>query len=142
LLGSLLLGIVFGVISITITAYILKWCGRLIGGKATFKQVRCVVAWANLPMLINVLTWILLIGAFKEKAFYLDFPAEVTLANKTGLFLLLALGQLVATIWYLIILIQGLREVHGFSIWKALLNVILPSIVLIILFILMAVLIS
>lgn len=137
LLGSLLLGIVFGFISITVTAYILYWCGRLIGGNSPFKEIRCVVAWSNLPVVINVLVWILLICVFKEQAFYSDFPAEVTLANKTGLFLLVMLGQWVASIWSFIILIQGLREVQGFSIWKGLLNIIIPIIALIILSVLM-----
>jgi len=138
LLGSLLLGIVFGFISITITAYILQWCGRLIGGNAPFKQVRCVVAWSNLPVVVNILVWFLLIGIFKEQAFYSDFPAEVTLQNKSGLFLLVVLGQWIAAIWSFIILIQGLREVQGFSIWKGLLNVIIPIVVVAILSILIS----
>ncbi len=138
LIGSLLLGIVFGLIAITITAYILQWCGRLIGGNAPFKQVRCVVAWSNLPALINILVWILLIGVFKEQAFYSDFPTKVTLANETGLFLLVMLGQWIATIWTFIILVQGLREVQGFSIWKGLLNIIIPIIAVVILSILVS----
>lgn len=138
LIGSLLLGIVFGLISITITAYILQWCGRLIGGNAPFKQVRCVVAWSNLPALINILVWILLIGVFKEQAFYSDFPTKVTLANKTGLFQLVMLGQWIATIWTFIILVQGLREIQGFSIWKGLLNIIIPIIAVVILSILVS----
>ncbi len=136
-IGSLLLGIVIGLVFINITAYILHWCGRLIGGNAPFKQVRCVVAWSNVPVLINVLTWLLLICAFKEQTFYPDFPVEVTWTNKTGLFLLAILGNSIAAIWSFVILIQGLREVQGFSIWKGLLNVIIPVIALAILSILM-----
>ena len=142
LLGSVLLGILFGFISITIIAYILHWCGRLIGGNAPFKQIRCVVAWSNVPIIINVLIWILLISIFKEQAFFADFPTEVILANKTALFLLVMLGQWVASIWSFIILIQGLREVQGFSIWKGLLNIIIPIIALVILSVLMSGVIS
>jgi hypothetical protein len=138
LLGSLLLGIVFGLLSITITAYTLQWCGRLIGGKASFKQIRCVVAWSNVPVVINILVWLLLIGVFKERAFYSDFPPEVTLANKTGLFLLVMLGQWIAAIWSFIILMQGLRQVQGFSIWKGLLNIIIPLVAVAILSILVS----
>lgn len=138
LLGSLLIGIVFGFISITVTAYILQWCGRLIGGSAPFKHVRCVVAWSNVPMLINVLVWILLICVFRERAFYSDFPAEVTVQNKTGLFFLAVLGQWVASIWSFIILVQGLREVQGFSLWKGLLNILIPIIALLLLSVLMS----
>lgn len=137
LLGSLLLGIVIGLLFITITAYILQWCGRLIGGNASFKQVRCVVAWSNVPVLINVLTWLLLICVFKEQAFYADFPAEVAWTNKTGLFLLAILANSIAAIWSFVILLQGLREVQGFSIWKGLLNIIIPIIALAIVSILM-----
>lgn len=133
LLGSLLLGIVFGLISITITAYILQWCGRFIGGKAPFEQVRCVVAWSNLPIVINILVWLLLISIFKEQALYADFPVEVTLASKTSLFLLVLLGQWIAAIWSFIILIQGLKEIQGYSVWKGLLNIIIPIVVLAIL---------
>jgi hypothetical protein len=135
-LGSLLLGIVIGLVFISITAYILQWSGRLIGGNAPFKQVRCVVAWSNAPVLINVVIWFLLICAFREQTFYVDFPVEIIWTNKTGLFLLAILGNLIAVIWSFIILIQGLREVQGFSFWKGLLNIIIPLIALAILSIL------
>lgn len=137
-LGSLLLGIVFGAIAITISTYILYWCGRFIGGNASFKQMRCVVAWSNLPVLINVLIWILLISIFKEQVFYADFSVKVALAHKTGLFLLVMLGQSIAAICSFVILIQGLREVQGFSIWKGLLNIIIFIVALAILSILIS----
>ncbi|HWX82691.1 MAG TPA: YIP1 family protein, partial [Xanthobacteraceae bacterium] len=51
-LGFLLLGAVIGIVWLYLSALILSWIGRLLGGDASTLELRAVVAWSAVPSIL------------------------------------------------------------------------------------------
>lgn len=119
----ILSGIV-GIIGITIGSAFCYWTGRWIGGRGSFTNVRAAVAWSNVPNVVTIAMWVLLFIVFREDLFNGAF-ATTTVLSKQILLLCAGVVQLVMAIWAIVILVKGLAQVHGFSSWKGLLNVVL-----------------
>jgi hypothetical protein len=130
ILGALVLAVFAGMLSITIVSALLTWTGRWIGGRGSFKTVRAAVTWSNVPNLVNLFCWIVLMFAFGPFVFYSDFSQMTFVGGALTLVMAIFLIQFIISIWALVILIQSLAEVQGFSGWKALLNVIIPSVMM------------
>lgn len=126
LVAAVILAPFLGMLSITISAFLLQWTGKWIGGKGNFLSIRASVAWANVPNIINILMWLILVGYFK-KAVFTDTFGQTQFVGKeiyfaTSIFLV----QTVMSVWSFIILIKSLGQVQGFSAWKGLFNVLIP----------------
>lgn len=119
-----------GIINITVWSALCLWTGKWIGGKSNFSHVRTAVAWSNVPHVVTVILWLGLIFVFKGELFSGGYVNDL-IAWK-GMFLAgTGLIQLVCSIWSLVILINGLAQVQGFSGWKGILNVLLPILLII-----------
>lgn len=132
LIASIVLALVIGFVGITIGSALLFWTGKWIGGVGTFRQVRAAVAWANVPNVVNCLLWILLTLFFGSKLFYSTFAETAFVGYQLGVVTIAFLTQTVVAIWSFIILLKTLGEVQGFSAWKALLNFLIPFVMLVI----------
>lgn len=132
LLPALVFAPFIGMLGITITAALLTWVGSWIGGKGSYVQVRAAVAWSNVPTIITCLTWIVWVVLFREALFYEEFFQSAFVGMEKGVILGLAMLQFVAGIWSFVVLLISLSEVQGFSVWKALLNIILPFVLIVI----------
>jgi len=130
LLFAIVLAIPLGWIAFSIVSGLILWCGKWIGGKATFQQIRAALAWANITNIVNILMWFVLLFSFGGSIFFSTFPATPMIGQDLVIVLLVFLIQLAATVWSIVILLNALGEVQGFSAWKALLNVILPLIII------------
>lgn len=116
-----------GWLSFYIMGGILTLCGKWIGGKGSFKNVRTALAWSNVTSVANTILWLMMLFAFGDSVFTSVFPDAVAVSPPQRGFLVFVFGaQLILAIWSLILLLKALGEVQGFSVWKALLNVILP----------------
>ena len=130
LFGSLVLSPLWGYIFFTFTAYVVYLMGKLVRGKGRYKEIGAAVVWANGPMVINAVLWVVLVIFYKTSLFR-DFPGgHILSANETTLFLIILLIQLILVIWTLILFLQALSEVQKFSIGFSILNAILTSVVL------------
>lgn len=126
ILFCLILSPILGAIGLLLCTTFLTWTGRwLLGGKASFLEMRCAVSWTNATNLVTVIVWAALIVQFKELIFYEGFVRmPMTMAESAWLssyFLI----QLIVAIWSFILLLFGVSEAHRFSVWKALLNVVI-----------------
>lgn len=130
-LGSLVICTFLGMIGISVSAWLLQFTGRWIGGKGDFQSVRAAVAWSNVPNFVTVLMWIALIGIFGGLAFSPEFTETHFIGFQAGAVFLIFLIQSVISVWGFIILLHTLGEVQGFSAWKALLNVIIPVVIIV-----------
>lgn len=125
-LTAIILATFIGMLAITIGSALFLWTGKWIGGKATYYPIRAAVSWSNVPNVIIILTWIVLIYFFREQVFLKGFQqTDFIGAAFTGMAIALVV-QTVMSIWSFVILVKGLAEVQGFSAWKGLLNVLIP----------------
>ncbi len=132
LITALIFAVFIGMLGITITAGLLTWVGKWIGGVGSFTQVRAVVAWSNLPVIVTALTWIAWIFIFKGTLFYDGFLSTGFAGMAKTLIMSFAILQFAASLWSFVLLLITLSEVQGFSVWKALLNIILPFVLIVI----------
>ncbi len=125
-IAAIVLATFVGMLVITIASGLLLWTGKWIGGKGSYFPVRAAVSWSNVPNVIAIIVWAVLIFIFREQSFMESFEEM----NFTGNQMAIASGavfiQAVLSIWSFVILVKALGQVHGFSSWKGVLNVLIP----------------
>lgn len=131
-IGCLILCTFLGVLGISVCAWLLQVTGRWIGGKGTFLTIRSAVAWSNVPNFVTILMWIALISIFQRQVFAPGFTEAHFVGFQAGAIFLIFLIQSVVSVWSFILLLHTLGEVQGFSAWKALLNVIIPVVIIVV----------
>ncbi len=122
-------GPVSGVIGVFLTGSLLELVGKLFGGRAEGQHVRTVLAWATIPMGVLVIVGILpLFALFGSNVFAgSGMQAQQTIAGSGSDFAFLDSGlltwrtgmEIAGSLYYLVIAVAGLAEVHDFSVWKA-----------------------
>jgi len=91
-----------------------------------FISIRAAVSWANAPNIVTGLSWLVLIALFQDRIFYDGFMQRSFVGREQGVLSFVAALQFVIAVWSFVLLLKTLAEVQRFSVWKALLNVILP----------------
>lgn len=136
LLIALMVGPLSGVLGLYISAALLRWTGKWMGGSATSEAIRAAAAWGSVPLLAGNLLWLpaLAIGGHDI------FTAEMANTSGPAALGLLAiwLVQMVAAVWSIFTGLHCLGEVQGFSAWKALGNVLLAGLVILVPIVLLA----
>ena len=117
LIGSLILSLIVGVIIFYMMSFSMYWIGKIFKGGAMFSHIRATVAWSNLPFTINGIVWIILAIITGAAAF------SGTVGG--GLLYFASIVNFAMAIWYVVLQIQTLREVQGFSLGQAIGNFIL-----------------
>lgn len=126
---ALVMSPIWGYLFFSIWAWIIYWTGRLFKGEGTIKDVRATVAWASVPTIVSDLVWIMSMMMFGAALFVTPDGLNNQLAqNSTYLLLAFALIKVVMSVWTLVIGISALAEVQGFSILRAIGNIILGCI--------------
>jgi hypothetical protein len=122
------IGAVWGLLQLFVLAASVYFAGRWIQGRATFIQLRTVIAWAAVPQVVLLAMW-LAATAFWGRVLYVDPDFAVPMGGPLFALGLLVLGltTITAVIWSLIILAKGIAEAQGWSAWKALGNVIVAA---------------
>jgi hypothetical protein len=126
----LVLGPFVGLISVYLWAWLLRSTGRWLGGQGTLAQLRTAIAWGSVPMItggVLLLLILVLIGPelFTESTPRLD--AQPTLAIVV---LGLILVQVVLTLWSVVTLLKCVAQVQRFSVWRALVNNLIPLLII------------
>ena len=123
---SLVLAVFIGMAGISIASFLLLWTGKWIGGRASYYPIRAAVSWSNVPNVIGIVLWLILVWAFRRELFLDGFSQTTFVGKELGIVSSVFILQTVISIWSLVILVKGLGEVQGFSAWKGLLNVLIP----------------
>lgn len=123
----IIIGGVFGWITYYIYAALISWTGKWFEGRADTQSILRILAYALFPSVFILILLIPQIAIYGNGMFQSDYDTSNTgLINNIvyyGLFLCgVALG-----IWSFILSVIGISEVQKFSIWKALLNLLLPA---------------
>lgn len=123
---ALVLATFVGMLALTIASGLIYWTGKWIGGKAEYYPVRAAVSWSNVPNIIAIIVWAIMIYYFREQIFQGNFDQMKFAGNQTILITGSLFVQAMISIWSFIILVKGIGEVQNFSAWKGVLNVLIP----------------
>ena len=88
--------------------------------------LRAAVAWSNVPSIVTLGMWALLLAVFGSQVFDKEFVQTQFIGYQAGILFLVMLVEMVVSIWGFVILLNTLAEIQKFSIWRALLNVVIP----------------
>ena len=134
ILICLILAPVWGFLVFSFSSIFVYFTGKWLKGNANYQQIRAAIAWSNVPILGNLVLWVILFVLFGTKLFQ-NFPKEYMLTNiQTAITFAISLLQLVLSIWVLILYINTLAEVQKFSIIKAIFNIIISVVIFIAIF--------
>jgi hypothetical protein len=121
-IAILLLSPVVGLLWLYFTGWIFHFTGRWLGGLASRLHLRCAIAWSQIPYVFSVAIWLILLTA----RFHTVFVQSASGASLIFINLMIAatLG-----VWSFVLLVQSIREIQGFSVARAVVNVILSGVI-------------
>lgn len=123
-----LIALPLGYLHFTVGSFFIFLPGKLIRGKAAFKEVRVALLWASVPGLVaGALIWGVRLGWAQE-------PFSLEPVGQAPFFRLVEFTVKGLLVWGFILALHAIGEVQRFSAWMALLNVflILVGIILIV----------
>lgn len=130
LLGVIVFGALFGWISFYIFGWILSIFGSgFLNGHAKPKEFRTVLAWGSIPSTSSIILTILLAIVYGTNSLSSD---NISNEIEAYIFIVVGLMQIGLGIWGVIIITHGIKLIQKFSFGKALLNLLLPFIILVI----------
>ncbi len=130
LLFALIGGGILGPVLNMVFAGILRFVGGLLGGKAKYREVLITVAWSLVPTIASVVLIAVQLIYFGTDLFTgdLDLTSSVAIALATGI----GITELALGIWTIVIMVIGLSEANGFGIGRAILNLVIPFLAIVI----------
>lgn len=140
-LAILLIAVIFsplwGYVSFAVWSGFVAWTGKWFKGKAKFSAIRAAYAWSCVPFVFHIPLWLWMIFQFGKQLFN-NFPDQnlLTQSQVTLLFIIMIV-KLVLAIWSLVIYVNALAEVQDYSILKAILNLVVAGIIVILLLVLL-----
>lgn len=128
----IVVGGLLGWISYYIYAVLLSWTGKWIKGKGDTKSILRIISYAMTPAIIALIFLIPQVGIYGNEMFKSD--GDILSAGLVGNILVYGslILELVLGIWTIVLCIVGVSEVQKLSIGKAILNLILPFLVIMI----------
>ena len=123
-IGSAFVAAILGIVSLYISGFLLSLTGKWIKGKANALKLRAAIAWSGVPVVASLVLFIPLFFALNS-----DLSGIIGLSS----IVLIVLG-----LWSLVLQVGMISEIQKFSIWKAILNIILAFIVILIPFLFLA----
>lgn len=120
----------WGWINFSVWSAVVNWVGKWFKGRGSFITVRSAYAWSCVPILLNIPLWLLMVVLFGHQLF-LNFPnAHLMPQSHVILLFTILVIKVVLAIWSLVIYLNTLAEVQGYSILKAILNVVVAGVIL------------
>lgn len=113
---ALVAGPFIGILSLHIGSAFQNWIAHQFGGIGSALEMRAVIAWSSVPIIVSAVLWIphILIVSI---SYAVGNPS--ILDTFLPLFIIFGLIDIVMVLWSFYIYIQCFAEVQGFSGWKA-----------------------
>lgn len=134
---GVVLGGAFGWISYFIYAALTSWTGKWLDGAGDTTSIFRMMAYALLPSTLALVFIIPQIAIFGVNVFR-DVEYDTATAFGDIVFWISVFCEVVLSLTTLVFMAIGLSEVQKFSVWKAVLNLILPICVIVVPFLLLA----
>ena len=126
-----IVGGLFGWISYYIYASLISWTGRWFEGKANTQSILRVLAYSLFPSVLILILLIVEIAIYGNTLFQSDNDISNTGLINNIVYYGLLLCEVVLGIWSFVLSVIGISQIQKFSIWKALLNLLLPALLFI-----------
>ena len=131
LLLAVLVGGLFGWFTYYAYAWGLSLSGQWLGGRASFNVCKTVIAWALVPTIVSLVPMLLVLDMHGDDSFRREV-VRISLSNETLTYLLVIL-ELILAVWAVSILLVGVRLVQGFSMVRAVANILFPGVAILVL---------
>jgi hypothetical protein len=126
--ASVVFQAVLGVAFLYIFGAIFRWSGGLLGGVASSVEVRCALAWSQIPAIAGEI--VLLVAVLSGVPMPQPNPAGLPHIDPAFYKVLFAEG--VFGIWGFVVSLKCIGEVHRFSAWRAFVALLIPAIIVIV----------
>lgn len=113
-----------------IYAALLRWTGQWLKGKGTTRALLRMLAYGFVPAIVGLVFLLLSLLLFGDEVFKKDFDLSDVNVTLTIIYFLSLFAQAVLIIWSVVLIVIGISVVQKISIWKSILNLILPGIVI------------
>jgi len=121
-----------GILYLYLSSVIIQWTGKWLGGLASLENIRAAIAWSNVPIILSLVVWLFWIVLSGQKL----FTAQIPEMNANPLMFFIYTGftvmNVIIVVWSIVIMLKSLGQVQGFSTWKALGNVLISVMFLVI----------
>jgi len=131
LMACVIGGAVFGWLYFYVYAALMSWTGKWLKGVGNTRSLFRMMSYALIPSLVVLLTFILRVVLFGNNEFQRNVDMFDNAFLTTSVYTVTAFIEIVIGVWTLVILVIGISEVQKLSIWKSILNLILPALLLI-----------
>lgn len=122
------IGALLGVGAMHLDGALLASIGRPFGGEASARQLRLVFAWANVPRILDLSLWVILIRALGGDLFSVRLRST-TLTHLGAPGVALAVLGAGLLLWIYTLWVMGLCEAHRFSTGSALVTLLLARLI-------------
>lgn len=134
IVGSIIVGGLLGWISFYFYSFLVSWAGLMLKGKGDRESLYRVFTYSMIPAIGNIILTFIQIIFFGGDAFTSDFDNEFGDYATAFIFYSLAMASLGLGIYSIILCVIGTSIVQNFSFGRALLNLLLPIIFIVIIF--------
>lgn len=124
----------YGYVSFAIWSWFVFWTGKWFKGKGTFKTVRASYAWSCVPIVVNIPLWGLMAILFGHQLFANTAEASMPPMGLMYAVFAILVVKVIMAIWSLVIFLNTLAEVQGYSMTRSIFNVIVAALILFVLF--------
>ncbi|MGE7622733.1 YIP1 family protein [Viridibacillus sp. NPDC096237] len=130
-----LLGPFLGLLSVSVSSLVVWLFGKLFGGQATYKEMFKGLSIVGIPG-IWLFPFMFIWMAFSPVTYFKTdiVPGDVSF---TIIAVVASIASIIIGVWSIVINVAIVSEVHRFSIWRAVLTILIPGIIFI--FILIAI---
>ncbi|MFA6581835.1 MAG: Yip1 family protein [Paludibacter sp.] len=123
-------GALLGWLSFYIYAALVSWTGGLLHGEGDTESILRIMSYAKIPVIFVLVLLAVKIVAYGNALFQSDVTLEYSdWADNLFLFGFGALS-LILNVWTIVLTVIGVSEVQKLSIWKSVLNLILPILII------------
>jgi len=127
---SIVGGALLGWISYYIYAALIRWTGKWVGGHADFDSIIKVITYAMIPSIVGLLFLVPQLLTYGVEAYKADGDITSGSLLTNIVFYVSLLAELALGIWTIALLVVGISEVQNLSVGKAILNLLLPIIII------------
>ncbi|WP_276372708.1 Yip1 family protein [Chryseolinea sp. H1M3-3] len=131
LVMSIFVGGAFGWMTYYIYAALVSWMGKALNGVASTAMVLRILAYAMFPTILSLLVVILQIAFFGNRMFQSEVNLDDSSLFMQAFYYVALIIQVVFGIWTICFAVVGISEVQKFSIGKAILNLLLPGLLIV-----------
>jgi hypothetical protein len=129
--ASPFIGAAMGILALYVTAFLMDWSGRALGGLGNALTVRAAVAWSQVPQIcLSIAMLLILLGSGVYQAIVPSMPdPNAAAAAAANTFTLTRGVEGIISIWSFVLMLHCVGAVYRFSAWRALGAFVLPGLI-------------